>query len=78
MSEAEPKMTSYTIYAQRYYQRNKERIAEQIRLSKYYIDYYSKNKETILMRKKEARDRKKAEAAQASLPASPAPVSLLS
>jgi len=61
------KVTSYSIYAQRYYMKNKERIAEKIRLTNYQGEYYQKNRELILMRRKEARDRKKAEAEAARI-----------
>jgi hypothetical protein len=61
----EKKITSYTVYAQRYYFKNKGRIAEKIRLTNYQNDYYQKNRDIILMHRKEARDRKKAEAALA-------------
>jgi predicted deacetylase len=67
----EEKKSSYSVYAQRYYFKNKERIAEKIRLTNYQNDYYHKNKDIIRMKRKEARDRKKALAAPI-LPVSPA------
>lgn len=73
--DIEKKITSYSIHAQRYYFKNKERIAEKIRLTNYQGEYYKKNRELILMRRKETRERKKAEAAAEALaarvPASP-------
>ena len=70
----EEKKSSYSVYAQRYYFKNKERIAEKIRLSNYQNDYYHKNKDVIRMRRKEARDRKKILAIPESpiLPVTPA------
>lgn len=83
--DTEKKITSYSIHAQRYYFKNKERIAEKIRLTNYQGEYYKKNRELILMRRKETRERKKAEAAAEALaarvpvpvPASPVPASSL-
>jgi hypothetical protein len=51
--------SSYNVYAKRYYENHKEVISE--KMSKYYTEWYAKNKEAICAKKREARAKKRAE-----------------